>query len=103
MGGSFVKLTLLWLLLNLMDTVSTLVAFQHGLVELNPLPSWILGEFGLAQFIAWKWFWVGWIPLVIWALRNRFRLLLVLRCGVGILNFVVVWNVYWVGRAIAAV
>ncbi len=98
MPSQFVYLTLLWLIFHFADSATTLLAFERGLVEANPLPALVLAAEGLAAFLAWKWFWVAWIPLLCWAVAHRWRLWPVLKIGIVGAQIAVLNNLYWLLR-----
>lgn len=98
MVSRFVYLTGLWLIFHGLDTATTVIALERGLREANPLPAMVLNLEGIVGFLAWKWFWVAWIPLLCWALARRWRLWPVLQIGIIGAQIAVLNNVYWLLR-----
>jgi hypothetical protein len=81
-----------WLAANCLDTISTLIGFSRGHVEANLLPAFLVQAQGPVGLVAWKWAWVAMVPLIIYALRRRWRLWPALSIGTALVYLAVLLN-----------
>jgi hypothetical protein len=96
MQNTFVPLTAVWLTLQLLDAATTHFAIEQGLSEGNPFLAIFLPLGGVAGLLAWKMLWVGWVPLVCWALRHWLRLWPALQLGIVAALVALANNVFWI-------
>ena len=81
------KSIILWLILNLLDTLTTILAIERGLSESNPLITWVGGD--IEGLIIYKVL-MTILALLFLAKIKKLHLLKWLNIGMGL---VVIWNI----------